>query len=171
VAIAAALVPPIATSGLATAAGHWELAIGAALLFLTNFLAIVLGAACSLWCVGIRGAHEHGGFATWVALTLLIATVSLAIYEAVPTGQDLKYLREEIQKCADDDGNVELLDVVKSRHKGRIRIDVIIRSETEPSREFMDAISTVAAARYTPPAMVRLEWRRIYMSRIDSDQD
>ena len=85
VAIAAALVPPIATSGLCLAMGQWANSWGALLLFLTNIVAIVLGAACSLWLVGVRGSHEHGGFATWaprVALGLLAVAILLAVVES-----------------------------------------------------------------------------------------
>ena len=53
VAIAAALVPPIATSGLALTMGSPILAGGASLLFFTNIVAIVLGTAITFWAVGI----------------------------------------------------------------------------------------------------------------------
>lgn len=53
VAIAAALVPPIATSGLALTMGSLTLAGGASLLFFTNIVAIVLGTAITFWAVGI----------------------------------------------------------------------------------------------------------------------
>ncbi|MHC5112717.1 MAG: DUF389 domain-containing protein [Planctomycetota bacterium] len=45
VAIAAALLPPVATSGLATSIGDYDLAFGALLLFAVNMVAIVLAAA------------------------------------------------------------------------------------------------------------------------------
>lgn len=47
VAIAAALVPPVATAGLAAAGWEWKLAGGSLLLFLTNIVAIILGTARS----------------------------------------------------------------------------------------------------------------------------
>lgn len=53
VAIAAALVPPIATAGLSFPMGDLTLAGGAALLFFTNVIAIVLGTAITFWSVGI----------------------------------------------------------------------------------------------------------------------
>ena len=53
VAIAAALVPPIATAGLSVPLGSWGLAGGASLLFFTNVIAIVLGTAITFWAVGI----------------------------------------------------------------------------------------------------------------------
>ncbi|MCA9211468.1 MAG: DUF389 domain-containing protein [Planctomycetales bacterium] len=85
VAIAASLVPPIATSGIATANGDLRLAAGAALLFLTNILAIVLGTAVSFWAVGIRGSHEHGYFERWAISAggmLLVLAIVVGAYEA-----------------------------------------------------------------------------------------
>lgn len=54
VAIAAALVPPIATSGMSLTMGDFALSGGAALLFFTNIVAIVLGTAVTFWAVGIN---------------------------------------------------------------------------------------------------------------------
>ncbi len=59
VAIAAALVPPIATAGLAFSLGQWSLGGGATLLFLTNIVSIALGTAITFWSVGIS-THEGG---------------------------------------------------------------------------------------------------------------
>ena len=53
VAIAAALVPPIATAGMALTMGDATLGGGALLLFFTNIVAIVLGTAVTFWAVGI----------------------------------------------------------------------------------------------------------------------
>lgn len=69
VAIAAALVPPIATSGVTFALGHWLLAWGALLLFLVNILAIILGTAVTFWAVGIStyvaGAESGRTHRSW----------------------------------------------------------------------------------------------------------
>lgn len=76
VAIAAALVPPIATGGLALALGEWRLAAGACLLFLVNAVAIVLASACSLWAVGMRGAEQGSKLSRrigWSSTVLLLA--------------------------------------------------------------------------------------------------
>lgn len=53
VAIAAALIPPIATSGMALAIGDLVLSVGAFLLFITNVVFIVLGTAGVFWSIGI----------------------------------------------------------------------------------------------------------------------
>lgn len=87
VAIAASLVPPIATSGIAAWAGRMPLALGAALLFFTNIVAIVLGTAIAFRAVGIRGSHQHGNVSRWTMFAssaLLITILGLGIYEARP---------------------------------------------------------------------------------------
>lgn len=58
VAIAVALVPPIATAGLALSMNSLTLFGGASLLFLTNIVAIVLGTAMTFWAVGISTRVE-----------------------------------------------------------------------------------------------------------------
>lgn len=87
VAIAAALVPPIATAGMSMALGESRLAGGALLLFLTNIVAIVLGAAVGLWAVGIRSRHQHGGYESWsgwVVTILVLVLAGLAVFESQP---------------------------------------------------------------------------------------
>lgn len=54
VAVATALVPPLTASGILLSAGHWELAMGALLLAITNMLAIQFTNALVLWFAGFR---------------------------------------------------------------------------------------------------------------------
>jgi len=54
VAIAVALVPPLATLGLAVVSGAGQVALGASLLFLTNLVAIVSGAGIIFLWMGFR---------------------------------------------------------------------------------------------------------------------
>ncbi|MBP88708.1 MAG: TIGR00341 family protein [Planctomycetaceae bacterium] len=87
VAIAAALVPPLAASGIALSLGDWWHAKGALLLFLTNIVAIILGTTTTFWSVGIRPEKPDKPTVRWplwtfvglVALTVgLTALVSLS---------------------------------------------------------------------------------------------
>ena len=54
VAIAAALVPPLATVGISLSLGEFANATGSATLFATNAVLIILGAAMTFWASGIR---------------------------------------------------------------------------------------------------------------------
>ncbi|MBK8978631.1 MAG: DUF389 domain-containing protein [Planctomycetes bacterium] len=82
VAIAAALVPPIATSGLAIARGDLVLGYGALLLFVTNMIAIVVAASLSLRLVGVRSQSDASRWVRPVGPLLGAATLALALHLA-----------------------------------------------------------------------------------------
>lgn len=79
VAIAAALVPPIATVGISTGLGYFENASGAALLFGTNVVAIILGAALNFWLAGLRGRGEGGEWRRRILIVLTLACIGCAV--------------------------------------------------------------------------------------------
>lgn len=80
VAIAAALVPPVATIGVSFALHHTANAQGAALLFGTNVVAIILGAAVAFYAGGIRPRKAaEGQPARWVRHTLLVLILIAAV--------------------------------------------------------------------------------------------
>ena len=56
VAIAIALVPPLSVVGLSVSAGEWEAALGASLLFVTNFLSILLAGGAVFFLLGLGQA-------------------------------------------------------------------------------------------------------------------
>lgn len=88
VAIAAALVPPIAASGIAIWLGEFGLAFYAALLFFTNIVAIILGTAIAFRATGIRGIHQYGTLDRWTlpaGAVLLLLTISLGVFESMPS--------------------------------------------------------------------------------------
>ena len=77
VAIAAALVPPIATTGICLVLGKFSVAQGAALLFGTNVVAIVVGAAFNFFLAGIRGRKKESG-GLWSRRFLIAFTLVMA---------------------------------------------------------------------------------------------
>jgi uncharacterized hydrophobic protein (TIGR00271 family) len=80
VAIAAALVPPLAVVGIATSAGERGIAASAAILLATNVVSIVLGAALVFRLLGVNPKHEAGSV-PWVrraVATLALLAVALA---------------------------------------------------------------------------------------------
>jgi len=80
VAIAAALVPPIATSGLALSLGNFHLAIGALLLFVVNMVTIVLATMVSLWVVGLRNIGKTSRWERAAVGIVLLSVVALGVY-------------------------------------------------------------------------------------------
>ena len=137
VAIAAALVPPIATSGIALAhfsmdynAGMnagWQLALGSLLLFLTNIVAIVLGTAITFWAIGVdaRSASKKSEgksnpawprilFAFFVLLSVLLAAIVSSQIGIAPIRQPsetTEEAKEEVNQAkeeAKDDLRLEI---------------------------------------------------------------
>lgn len=76
VAIAAALVPPIATTGICLAMGKFTVAKGAGLLFGTNVVAIVIGSAVNFFMAGIRGRGTGAG--SWAKRTAILFALVMA---------------------------------------------------------------------------------------------
>jgi uncharacterized hydrophobic protein (TIGR00271 family) len=94
VAIAAALVPPLATVGISLAEGVWEISEGAAILFATNLVAIILGAAFIYRRLGIQGSRLRKGLPLWGRRTILFLSL-LAVILTAPLGYRLAHqLRE-----------------------------------------------------------------------------
>lgn len=146
VAIAAALVPPIATSGLACAAGEFRLAYGSFLLFFANTVAIVLAASLSLWAVGVRTSQDKGwlrhlsyGF---MALLLLLGVHlaqrtrvgPVALASNVPVA-----LRSKLP-----DG-LRLLDASARRLEESLQVTVRVAGEAPPAPALTESLQATVA--------------------------
>lgn len=154
VAIAAALVPPIATVGLGIAFGEFAVARGAALLFITNVVAIVLGAALALWLTGVRGS----GARLWarrviviMALGLVGLTIPLGVYLLDVTGRMPANLTDEIRHVADDNG-YRFLHL--ERRSGAM--EVHLQGPGQPSTVFVQQLREIAWERFGEPVPVRI---------------
>jgi uncharacterized hydrophobic protein (TIGR00271 family) len=83
VAIAISLVPPLATVGIALSKAQWLDAGGASLLFLTNFLAIVIAGGVVFFLSGVTvrrtretaGLHRSRTFQVALVATIIVAVV------------------------------------------------------------------------------------------------
>ncbi|MCA9184205.1 MAG: TIGR00341 family protein [Pirellulaceae bacterium] len=156
VAIAAALVPPIATAGMSTALGDYRLAVGALLLFLTNIVAIVLGTGLSLRAVGIRDSHRHGTAPSWTRYFLgfiLGIAIILAAVESSWSGLERhgvsRNFVQSIQACARKHvEDAEVIDVSTTRENGERRVLVHLKSATLDIDPLIDEVTAMARDRY-----------------------
>ncbi len=167
VAIAASLVPPIATSGLATSLGVVPIATGSALLFLTNIVAIILGAAAAWWVIGFRDAHEYGGFGTWgprVATGLMLFALCLGIYESWPSTNLEKQLTTAIETKLEETSDVMLLSVkvVEFHHENTIRITM--GTPTGPTTEINRLIESAVRQTSEEPYPIQIDWHIVWNS-------
>lgn len=77
VAVAVALVPPIAATGIALVKAEFAVAFGAAMLFLTNWLAIVLGASLVFRLFGLDVSLGGSRAPAWVRMTFAGFAIAL----------------------------------------------------------------------------------------------
>lgn len=107
VAIAAALIPPIATAGMSSSWGDFTLGGGALLLFFTNIIAIALATAISLRSVGIRDTHPHGTKQRWsrvAAVVLIVIAFALLVFESWPDPPIPDDLKQKVATIIEEDG-------------------------------------------------------------------
>ena len=100
VAISISLVPPLCVVGLSISAAEWDSAMGALLLFITNFLSILLAGGAVLAILGLNSAalNEVKGKARRNAFALVIVAVLLVAIPLLLTGQRVsRNARTEIQ--------------------------------------------------------------------------
>lgn len=95
VAIATALVPPLANAGMLFAQGEPQLAFGALLLFVSNYAAILLAAVVVFWLLGNRPKTDHDGSETLVSITRL---AQLALFVALAAHLALRFTDEVAER-------------------------------------------------------------------------
>ena len=166
VAIAASLVPPISTCGLGLVLGRYNLAIGAGLLFLTNIIAIVLGAACSLFAVGIRGTHIHGTFAGWawrVSSALVMLIIGLGVYEALPN-EDLPGSIRTMIAARLRESDAEVVSISVDKYQQPVQVDMVIKLPRAPRPQLADDLLQILKRHYQP--RVQLELQSLLVTRV-----
>jgi len=166
VAIAAALVPPIATAGLALSIGDYDLAGGATLLFLINAVAIVLATTFALWAVGIRDITEGSRTTRRVAAGFIALLSAIGLYLIIfrPTyvspDELTPELRQGFAQLLDDD--LRLVDASFVREpEGRVLV-FQVGGTRRPEQAVVDALRTAARTEFDEALPVRVisrwEW-------------
>jgi uncharacterized hydrophobic protein (TIGR00271 family) len=167
VAIAAALVPPIATAGLSLSLGQFQLAIGALLLFGINMVTIILAAMVGLWAVGFRGGKKTsrwtaaGGSAVVAAVILLGVYLSLnprhiELTETLPTG-----LIEDMENALPT--GYRISDVAVAYDELGLQLNVGVLGAKPAPESLAKQIRKMAAAHYRQTVRIRL------LTRIELD--
>jgi uncharacterized hydrophobic protein (TIGR00271 family) len=169
VAIAAALVPPIATSGLALSLGDFPLAIGALLLFGINMVTIVLASMASLWAVGLRNLKKTSRWTVAAGTAVIVAVLALGVYlsleprefeltDELPAG-----LVQAVQESLGKGYQLDSLGVAYDELGVQLNVRVV--AKTPAPEELATEVRTVASDHYDQPVRVRL------LTNIEIDTD
>ncbi|NWK57535.1 DUF389 domain-containing protein [Verrucomicrobiaceae bacterium N1E253] len=166
VAIAAALVPPIATTGICLSLGESGVAKGAALLFGTNVVAIVLGSSINFLLAGVRGRSSTPRL--WaqrlaILLALLCAGLSVPLASVLVGKASRKEPVEMAVQGVLETHGYRLVGVHWLRPKGGERVlELHLEGAGFPSEETMEMLREAVQTRYGKPVnlRIRLSWVR-----------
>ena len=184
VAVATALVPPLAASGILFAHGEPQLGLGALLLAATNIIAIQFTNALVLWVLGFRRLvdddYQSNTYLTFLqrnAVTLLLLG-GLGTYLTINLQTNAKQqafennVKETITAYFTDKGNVltnTQFDVTDERQVVR----AIIRGETTPSaydvRQIETTITQDMTKNFPSYLPIKLQLRYLPVQVIESD--
>jgi hypothetical protein len=136
VAIAVALVPPLSATGIAVAKGEAAVAIGAAVLFVTNFLAIVLGAAMVFRFFGLQVARRGETAPAWVRGVTLTLVIGVAAVTAPLAHNLLTQVRVGVSRPIERPLPRSLRDAIRERVEGSGAATILsmAQQELEPGR-------------------------------------
>jgi hypothetical protein len=160
VAIAAALVPPIATSGLALSLGNFHLAIGALLLFVVNMVTIVLATMVSLWVVGLRNIGKTSRWERAAVGIVLLSVLALGVYlslkpDGTPTDRKPpEVLLAEMQQKLGEDYRLDSVSVAYDELGAQLNVRVL--GEKLAPESVAHDIRRLARDHFNAPVRVRL---------------
>jgi len=169
VAIAAALVPPIATCGLALSAGRFDLAAGACLLVVMNMVVIVFGATISLWSVGIRNVKQGGPWTSRTGATLIGLVIVLGVVLSFSPRQ---YLQKQVVPAALTRlvservaPGYRVTGMRVTRPQGTTELEVELGGSQPPGRRLAEELAAAAEPYFEGDVRVRLALRWEISSR------
>jgi uncharacterized hydrophobic protein (TIGR00271 family) len=159
VAIAAALLPPIATSGLALSIRNFDLAMGAALLFAVNVVGIILASAIALWAVGIHYARKQTTTARFVggalAITAIVGVLALAL--APPRMAPPPALVKAVEEKLDEETRLRAIHL--KRESSGMVVQINLGGTRAPDAKLRAELGELAQQHLGESAGVRLTYR------------
>jgi len=158
VAVAVALVPPLAVVGITLQLTEWQLALGAFLLFLANVVGIVIAAAATFIAAGfvpgrnpLKGHPQIVRAISWAAIATIVVVIPLQFGRGsvLPVSDPTAEVTAIVEEYVDQNGPAtEVVDVEVAVVDGSTLVDVVIASSlTTPlvnplAREIADYLST-----------------------------
>lgn len=152
VAIATALVPPLSAAGISFAYGNHQTCLGALLLFLTNLLSIIIGAAITFRLMGVTILSATAHRKKWTrraALVLTTCTFLVAIPLTAVLSDQIKKgkpqpashpvthrLAEIIDEYLETEAGVELIAAFRASSNKDYDVSVVLASRYWLEEEF-----------------------------------
>lgn len=154
VAIATALMPPLSTIGIGIALGRWDIAAGAALLFLTNAVTIAFSAILIFFLEGFRPRYQkdndqpHRTLVISGVLTgILLIPLTILGARLVTQSQQYRLINNVVETEVAELLNAEIAEIVIHGPEQDLQIEITIRSSYPPAYSQVLALQEAIVAR------------------------
>jgi uncharacterized hydrophobic protein (TIGR00271 family) len=164
VAVAVALVPPLAVVGITLQLTEWQLALGATLLFLANVVGIVIAASATFLAAGfvpgrnpLKGHTQILRGVSWAAIATIIVVLPMqfgrgaVLPESDPTDEVTAVVEEYV---AERGSATEVVDVEVVVDDGFTKVDVVVASSIDTVA--VDSLAEDLAEHLSSPVQLRL---------------
>lgn len=139
VAIATALMPPVCTVGIGIAMGDGRVALGAALLFITNMITITFAGIIVFLALGFRPfflkiiGHKipRGLFVSGLMVLLIAFPLAIITVRIVNQAQELQEVRSAVQKELSQFPDTQLVDVSINNSNEVLDLNITIRTPNQ----------------------------------------
>ncbi len=162
VAVAVALLPPLAVVGITLQLTEWQLTLGALLLFLANVVGIVIAASITFVVAGFVPGHDPLRGHTrilravgWAAIAAIIVVLPMqfgrgnVLPQLDPTDGVIAFVEDYVADTA-----AEVVDVEVEIDQGITEIDIVVASSV--SAPSVNPLAEQLAAYLSSPVEVRL---------------
>ena len=164
VAVAVALVPPLAVVGITLQLTEWQLALGATLLFFANIVGIVIAAAATFIAAGfvpgrnpLKGHPQIVRAISWAAIAAIIVVIPLQFGRGSllavtdPTAEVTEIVEEYVERYG---STTEVVGVDVDVTDALTRVDVVVASSlTTP---LVDPLAQEISDQLSGPVSLRL---------------
>lgn len=176
VAIAVAILPPLATVGVGVGLKRWDVALGALLLFLTNLIAINLASTLVFWVLGVgpkRGGAKQealtGNLKKTVALLLIIAIpLTWIMVNTIDEMNTTKIIEETINNKLEGMDQTDLVEFQYKHKNGLLYIEATIRTADDKlEEEDIDIMQSALEERLDKEVILTAKIIRLEVYEID----
>ena len=164
VAVAVALVPPLAVVGITLQLTEWQLALGSTLLFLANVVGIVIAASATFLAAGfvpgrnpLKGHTQILRGVSWAAIATIIVVLPMQFGRGavLPVTDPTDEVTAVVEDYVADGGSAtEVVDVEVQVDDGLTKVDVVVASSIDAVA--VDLLAEDLAEHLSSPVQLRL---------------
>ncbi|MGB5379992.1 MAG: DUF389 domain-containing protein [Acidimicrobiia bacterium] len=164
VAVAVALVPPLAVVGITLQLTEWQRALGATLLFLANVVGIVIAASATFLAAGfvpgrnpLKGHTQILRGVSWAAIATIIVVLPMQFGRGavLPQSDPTNEVTAVVEEYVSERGSAtEVVDVEVEVDDGFTKVDVVVASSIDAIA--VDSLAEDLADHLSSPVQLRL---------------